>query len=70
MSLKHERRTLIFYEAPHKLVAALRDMADTFGDRNIALVKELTKLHESVERTTLFLPPQSMPTAAQRANMS
>ncbi len=41
LSLKHERRTLIFYEAPHKLVAALRDMADTFGDRNIALVKEL-----------------------------
>lgn len=54
LSLKHERRTLIFYEAPHKLAAALRDMADTFGDRNIALVKELTKLHESVERTTLF----------------
>ena len=49
-----KRATLIFYEAPHKLAAALRDMADTFGDRNIALVKELTKLHESVERTTLF----------------
>ena len=53
-SVKDEERTMIFYEAPHKLAATLRDMAHAFGDRDIALVKELTKLHETIERTTLF----------------
>ncbi len=48
-----ERRTMVFYEAPHKLSATLRDMYKYFGDRKIALIKELTKIHESVERTTL-----------------
>lgn len=52
--LKNENRTMIFYEAPHKLPATLKDMAEYFGDRKIALVKELTKIHENVERTTLF----------------
>ena len=52
--LVDERRTMIFYEAPHKLAATLADMAKYWGDRKIALVKELTKIHESVERTTLF----------------
>lgn len=52
-SVKDEQRTMIFYEAPHKLAATLRDMYQAFGDREIALVKELTKLHETVERTTL-----------------
>lgn len=52
-SVKSDRRTLIFYEAPHKLTATLKDMLKVFGDRNIALCKELTKLHESCERTTL-----------------
>ena len=51
--VKCEKRTMIFYEAPHKLAATLRDMYNAFGDRNIAIIKELTKLHESVERTTL-----------------
>lgn len=51
--IKDEKRTMIFYEAPHKLSATLRDLYDTLGDRNIALVKELTKIHETVERTTL-----------------
>lgn len=51
--LKNERRTMIFYEAPHKLPATLKDMYKTFGDRKIALVKELTKIHENVMRTTL-----------------
>lgn len=51
--IKNETRTLIFYEAPHKLLATLRDMKKAFGEREIALVKELTKLHETVERTTL-----------------
>ena len=52
--LVNEKRTMIFYEAPHKLAATLSDMAKYFGNRSIALVKELTKIHESVERTTLF----------------
>lgn len=52
--LVDEKRTMIFYEAPHKLPATLEDMAQYFGDRKIALVKELTKIYENVERTTLF----------------
>lgn len=52
--LVNEKRTMIFYEAPHKLPATLEDMAKYFGDRKIALVKELTKIYENVERTTLF----------------
>lgn len=52
--LKDETRTMIFYEAPHKLLATLHDMAGAFGgDRRIALVRELTKIHEEVIRTTL-----------------
>ena len=45
---------MIFYEAPHKLSATLRDLADTFGpDRSVSLCRELSKLHEEVRRTTL-----------------
>lgn len=52
--LKGETRTMIFYEAPHKLLATLRDLTDAFGeDRRISLCRELTKLHEEVRRTTL-----------------
>lgn len=51
--VKNERRTMIFYEAPHKLIATLDDMLKCFGDRKIALCKELTKLHETVFRTNL-----------------
>ena len=51
--LKSERRTMIFYEAPHKLNATLKDMQKAFGDRKIALVRELTKIHETVFNTTL-----------------
>ncbi len=45
--------TLIFYEAPHKLVYTLEDMLKYFGDRKISLCREMTKLHEEVIRTTL-----------------
>lgn len=45
-----ERRTMVFYEAPHKLVSTLTDMLEVLGDRNIVLVRELTKVHESVFR--------------------
>ena len=53
-SLVKESRTMIFYEAPHKLMATLESMAEVFGgDRGISLCRELTKLHEEVIRTTL-----------------
>ncbi len=53
-ALKNEQRTMIFYEAPHKLPATLEDMSAVFGtDRPISLCRELTKLHEEVVRTTL-----------------
>lgn len=51
-SLLRERRTMIFYEAPHKLPATLRDMYDAFGERKLSIVRELTKVHEEVIRTT------------------
>ena len=53
-ALRGETRTMVFYEAPHKLLATLEDMAAVFGpDRRISLCRELTKLHEEVLRTTL-----------------
>ena len=53
-SLRREERTMIFYEAPHKLTATLEDLAETFGEeRPVSLCRELTKLHEEVLRTTL-----------------
>lgn len=53
-SLAHEERTMIFYEAPHKLSSTLKDLKESFGsDRKISLCRELTKLHEEVRRTTL-----------------
>ena len=52
--VKDERRTLIFYEAPHKLKNTLRDLCDLFGEsRKIALCRELTKINEEIVRTTL-----------------
>ena len=53
-SVKNEVRTMVFYEAPHKLPYTLRDMAEIFGDRRIALVREITKIHEECVRTTLY----------------
>ena len=53
-ALIDEQRTMVFYEAPHKLLSTLQDMACVFGeDRPISLCRELTKLHEEVVRTTL-----------------
>ena len=52
-SLAGEQRTMIFYEAPHKLRATLDDLYEAFGDRQIALCRELTKLHEETRRTTI-----------------
>ena len=52
-SLSEEQRTMIFYEAPHKLLSTLRDMLIVLGDRRIALCREITKLHEEFVRTTI-----------------
>lgn len=51
--VKAERRTMVFYEAPHKLLTTLEDMLAAWGDRRISVVRELTKIHEEVRRTTL-----------------
>ena len=52
-SIKDDTRTLVFYEAPHKLRNTLNDMLKTFGDRKISLCRELTKIHEEVLRMTI-----------------
>jgi len=52
-SLKNETRTMVFHEAPHKLTRTLKDMLDAWGDRDIALCRELTKLHEQFIRCKL-----------------
>ncbi len=52
-SLVSEERTMIFYEAPHKLSVTLTDLAAALGSREIAIVRELTKIHEQVIRTEL-----------------
>lgn len=51
-SLKNEERTMIFYEAPHKILATLKDMYEVLGNRNICIARELTKLHEEHMHTT------------------
>lgn len=51
-ALKNETRTMVFYEAPHKLPATLEDLYSAFGERRLSIVREITKLHEEVIRTT------------------
>ncbi len=51
--LKNETRTMIFYEAPHKILATLKDMKEYFGNRNICVARELTKIHEEYIYTTI-----------------
>lgn len=51
-SLLKEQRTMIFYEAPHKLPATLKDLYSAFGDRKLTIVREITKIHEETIRTT------------------
>ena len=58
--LAADERTLVFFEAPHRIAETVREMADVFGERKAALVRELTKMHEEVLRGTL-------PDLAQRA---
>ena len=51
--LKYETRTIILYEAPHRLVRTLGELQDALGDRNVSVCRELTKKHETVFRTTI-----------------
>ncbi len=50
-SLVNETRTMIFYEAPHKILSTLKDMYEYFGNRNICIARELTKIHEEYRYT-------------------
>lgn len=52
-SIKNEPRTMVFYEAPHKLLRTLKDFYKIFGNRKISIVRELTKIHEEVQLTTI-----------------
>lgn len=52
-AVAEDERTLIFYEAPHKLLRTLADMLEIFGDRGISVVKEITKIHEWCMKTTV-----------------
>lgn len=52
-SLVNEQRSMVFYEAPHKLLSTLEDMLTAWGDRRLCLARELTKLHEEIKLTTL-----------------
>jgi 16S rRNA (cytidine1402-2'-O)-methyltransferase len=51
--VKNDPRTLVFYEAPHKLIDTLKDMLKYFGGRHITLVRELTKIHEEIIYCTI-----------------
>jgi 16S rRNA (cytidine1402-2'-O)-methyltransferase len=51
--LKNDTRTLVIYEAPHKLLRTLKELLEVLGDRSLTIVKELTKMHETAWRTTL-----------------
>ncbi|MBK1810295.1 16S rRNA (cytidine(1402)-2'-O)-methyltransferase [Clostridium sp. YIM B02505] len=51
--LKDRSETIIFYEAPHRLLSTLDFLKESFGDRRIAICRELTKLHEEIVRVTI-----------------
>jgi 16S rRNA (cytidine1402-2'-O)-methyltransferase len=52
-ALRDERRTIVLYEAPHKLLKTLADLLEALGDREVSVCRELTKLHEEMIRTPL-----------------
>lgn len=64
-----ETRTMVFYEAPHKISNTLKDMLECWGDRRIAIVRELTKVHEEVIRTTLSEAARRYAEEAARGEM-
>lgn len=58
--LKNERRTMIIYEAPHKLPTTLKDLYSAFGERKLSIVREITKIHEEVIRTTTKIAAEEL----------
>ena len=50
---ENETRTILLYEAPHRLVKTLKELLEELGDRKIAVCRELTKVHETALRTTI-----------------
>lgn len=51
--LSNETRTMVFYEAPHKIIYTLKDMLEYFGNRKICIARELTKIHEEFRYTSI-----------------
>ena len=51
--LREEKRTLIFYESPHRIISFLRDVLEEFGDRRVSVARELTKKFEEIFRGTV-----------------
>lgn len=68
-SLENERRTMVFYEAPHKLPATLRDFYAFFGERKLTIVREITKLHEEVIRTTTSYAAENLSDGSVRGEI-
>jgi len=54
IELKEEKRTMVFYEAPHKLTATLSDLLKTLGNRRISISREMTKVYEETLRFSLY----------------
>lgn len=53
--LAHEQRCMVFYEAPHRIKAMLKDMNEVLGDRYVVILRELTKIYEEIKRGTVSL---------------
>ncbi len=69
-ALREEARPMVFYEAPHRVAAAVLAMHEAFGDRPVTLFRELTKLHEEVVRTTLSGLAQRLESAPPRGEFT
>jgi 16S rRNA (cytidine1402-2'-O)-methyltransferase len=70
VDLRRETRTLVFYEAPHRLLDSLLDMLEVLGDRPVALARELTKLHEEVFRGRISEALAHFAAAGQRGEFT
>src|SRR5574337_1298583 len=68
--LATEKRTVIFYEAPHKIIKTIEDMLEVFGDRRAVVTRELTKIHEETIRGTLSEIRQRLNEAAIRGEFT
>jgi len=68
--LKTEKRTMVFYEAPHKLLRTLKDLLKTLGDRNVSVSRELTKIYEETLRMSLSQAIEHFETTAPRGEFT